>query len=71
MAVKEPTPPKGSRYIAEDKTEQIDFNNCGQLKLIATRIATNYDCNIKIEISVDKNTGSVIINVIEYDIKNL
>jgi len=57
--------------MAEKKPDQIELNNCDQLKLIAARIALNYDCNIKIEISVDKNTGSVIINVIEYDIKNL
>ena len=57
--------------MAEKKPEQIPLNCCDQLKLIATRIAINYDCNIKIEISVDKNTGSVIITVTEYDVKNL
>ena len=54
-----------------EKPEQIPLNQCDQLKLIAARIATNYDCNIKIEISVDKNSGSVIINVTEHDVKNL
>ena len=57
--------------MPETEPEQIPLNCCDQLKFIASRIAINYDCNIKIEISVDKNTGSVIINVIEYDIKNL
>ena len=57
--------------MAEKELEQIPLNCCDQLKLIATRIATNYDCNIKIEISVDKNTESVIITVTEYDVKNL
>jgi len=57
--------------MAETKPGQIKLNCCDQLKLIAARIAINYDCNIKIEISVDKNTGSVIINVTEHDVKNL
>ena len=57
--------------MAEKKPDQIELNNCDQLKLIAARIALNYDCNIKIEISVDKDTGSIIINVQEYNLKNL
>lgn len=55
----------------EKKPDQIELNDCDLLKLVAARIALNYDCNIKIEISVDKNTGSVIMNVYKYDIKNL
>jgi len=54
-----------------EKPEQIPLNQCDQLKLIAARVALNYDCNIKIEISVDKDTGSIIINVQEYNLKNL
>ena len=57
--------------MAVKESERIGLNNRDQLKLIAARIAMNYDCNIKIEISVDKNTGSVIINVTEHDVKNL
>ena len=57
--------------MAEKELEQIPLNCCDQLKLIASRIAINYDCNIKIEISVDKNTGSIIINIQEYNLKNL
>jgi len=54
-----------------EKPEQIPLNQCDQLKLIAARIALNYDCNIELKIFIDKNTGSVIINVTEHDVKNL
>ena len=57
--------------MAIKKTEQVELNCCDQLKLIAARIAVNYDCNIKIEILIDKDSGSVIINVTEYNIRNL
>jgi len=57
--------------MAEKELEQIPLNCCDQLKLIASRIAINYDCNIKIEISVDKDSDSIIINIQEYNIKNL
>jgi len=54
-----------------EKPEQIPLNQCDQLKLIAARIALNYDCNIKIEISVDKNSGSVIITLTEFDVTTI
>jgi len=57
--------------MAAENPDQIPLKCSEQLKLIAARIAINYDCNIKIEISVDKHSGSIIINVTEYNIKNL
>ena len=57
--------------MAVKKSKQVELNCCDQLKLIAARIAVNYDCNIKIEILIDKDSGSVIINVTEYNISNL
>jgi len=58
-------------YMAEKKPDQIELNNCDQLKLIAARVALNYDCNIKIEISVDKDSGSIIVDVKKHNVKNL
>ena len=57
--------------MTEEPPDQIELNNCDQLKLIAARVAMNYDCNIKIEISVDKNSGSVIITVTEFDVTTI
>ena len=57
--------------MPETEPEQIPLNHYDQLKLIATRVAINYDCNIKIEIFVDKDSGSVIIDVKKHNVKNL
>jgi len=42
---------------------------CDIMRRVALELLEYYRCNIKIEISVDKLTKSVIINIVEYNIQ--